>query len=97
MLQSCGSTSKITSLKPEPDNAAEVVYDNPPSFISMPVDIKLKDIEYQVNKYMTGLLYEDNNVNDDNVAIKIYKTAPISISNVNGKIQTKLPIKANIK
>ncbi len=97
MLQSCGSTSKITSLKPEPDNAAEVVYDNPPSFISMPVDIKLKDIEYQVNKYMTGLLYEDNNVNDDNVAIKIYKTAPITISNVNGKIQTKLPLKANIK
>ncbi len=97
LFSSCGSTSKINALKPEPDNAVSVVYDAPPSFISLPIAVRLKDIENQVNKYLVGMLYDDKNVNDDNVAIKIYKTAPISLSNVNGKILTKLPLKANIK
>ena len=91
---SCASTQKITALKPEPDDASPLLYDNLPSFISMPVKIKLQDIENQVNKTLTGQIYEDNNIEDDNYTVKVWKLAPITLENENGKIKTVLPLKA---
>ena len=97
LFSSCATTSKITALKPEPDDASPLVYENTPSFINIPIAIKLKDIENQTNKFMTGMIYDDNRIEDDNVEMKIWKLAPISIENLNGKIKTVLPLKAAIK
>lgn len=93
----CSSTQKIETLKPEPDDATPLIYDNKPSFISMPITIKIKDIENQTNKLMNGLIYEDNKIEDDDYILKIWKQAPISIENVGGKIKTVLPLKAYVK
>ena len=84
-------------MKPAPDNAAPLVYDNSPSFINLPVSIKTKDIENQINKALTGLIFDDSNLEDDNVAIKVWKQAPITLMNQDGKLRTVLPLKANIK
>jgi hypothetical protein len=50
---------------------------------------------------MNGLIYEDNNIQDDNIEMKIWKLAPITIANDTGstgeKIKTALPLKAWIK
>ena len=97
LFSSCTTTSKITALKPEPDDASPLVYENTPSFINIPIAIKLKDIENQTNKFMTGLIFEDTKIEDDDVEMKIWKLAPISIENLNGKIKTVLPLKAAIK
>lgn len=97
LFSSCATTSKITALRPEPDDASPLVYENTPSFINIPIAIKLKDIENQTNKFMTGMIYDDNRIEDDNVEMKIWKLAPISIENLNGKIKTVLPLKAAIK
>jgi hypothetical protein len=97
LFSSCATTSKITALKPEPDDASPLVYENTPSFINIPIAIKLKDIENQTNKFMTGLIFEDNAIEDDAIEMKIWKLAPISIENQNGKIKTVLPLKAAIK
>jgi hypothetical protein len=97
LFSSCGTTSKITALKPEPNDASPLVYENTPSFINIPIAIKLKDIENQTNKFMTGLIFEDNKIEDDDIEMKIWKLAPISIENLNGKIKTVLPLKAAIK
>ena len=94
---SCATTSKITALKPEPDDASPLVYENTPSFINIPIAIKLKDIENQTNKFMTGLIFEDTKIEDDDIQISIWKLAPISITNLEGKIKTVLPLKAAIK
>ncbi len=96
-LASCGSTSKINALKPEPEDASPLIYDNKPSFISLPVALKIKDIENQTNKFLTGIVYEDNNIQDDDYTIKISKQAPIVIENENGKIKTALPLMVNVK
>ena len=69
---------------------------NTPSFISIPISIKLKDIENQTNKFMNGLIYEDNTIEDDDIEMKIWKLAPISIKNTDGKITTVLPLKTII-
>src|SRR6187431_1408565 len=95
---SCSSTSQqIEALKPEPDDAVPLTYTNTPSFINLPVSIKLKDIENQTNTLLNGLIYEDNNIEDDNIQIKVWKQAPITITNDHGKegekIKTVLPLK----
>lgn len=97
LVVSCSSTQKIAALKPEPNDASPLIYDNAPSFINLPIKIKLKDIENQVNKIMTGVVYEDNNIEDDDIEIKIWKLAPITLENENGKIKTILPLKAFVK
>jgi hypothetical protein len=46
---------------------------------------------------LTGLIYEDNNIEDDDYTIKIWKQAPIQIENESGKIKTVLPLKVLVK
>ena len=96
-LNGCSSSQKIAALKPESDEAEPLLYDNAISFINLPIKIKLKDVENQTNKFLTGLIYEDNNIEDDDYEVKIWKLAPITIQNENGKIQTILPLKAFVK
>ncbi len=101
LITSCSTTNKIATLKPEPDDATPLVYENTPSFINLPISVKLKDIENQTNSLLNGLIYEDNNIEDDDIEMKIWKLAPITIKNDNGangqKIRTVLPLKAIVK
>ena len=100
-ISGCSSSQKITALKPEPDDTSPLVYDSAPSFINLPISVKLKDIENQTNSLLKGLIYEDNNIEDDDIEIKIWKLAPITIENENEKagekIKTVLPLKALVK
>ena len=97
IVSSCATANKIAALKPEPDDASPLVYENTPSYINLPISIKLKDIENKTNALLNGLIYEDNKIEDDNIEMKIWKLAPISITNENGKIKTVLPLKALVK
>lgn len=94
----CASTAKkIEALKPEPGNAAPVAYESATSFINMPVTIALADIEGQLNKAFPGLMYEDNNLDDDKIAMKVWKTAAIKMAEENGKLLSVVPIKINAR
>ncbi|MFQ3173173.1 MAG: hypothetical protein ACI9WT_001942 [Flavobacterium sp.] len=101
LLTSCSTSQTINTLRPEPDDATPLVYDNSPSFINLPINIKLKDIQNKTNSLLNGLIYEDNNIQDDDIEIKIWKLAPITIKNTNGasgeKIETIIPLKAMVK
>ena len=90
---SCSTTQKIATFKPEPDDASPLIYDNVPSFIGLPITIKLKEIENQTNAFLKGVIYEDNTIEDDDYTIKVWKAAPITLNNNNGKIETILPLK----
>lgn len=101
LLVGCSTSQKINTLKPEPDNATPLVYENNLSFINLPVSVKLKDIENKTNSLLSGLIYDDSDIDDDDIEIKIWKLAPITIRNSNGttgeKIETILPLKAIVK
>lgn len=97
LFSGCNATQNIASLKPEPDDASPLLYENSVSYINMPIQIKLKDVENKINSTLTGLIYEDSNIDDDDIAIKIWKQAPIQLDNINGKIKTLLPLKAQVK
>lgn len=99
LLTGCATTKKIEALKPEPSNNKEVVYQSTTSFINLPVTITLADVETQVNKLFSGLVYEDKTLEGDNIAMKVWKTAPIKFSEDKGRLKSVVPIKvtANVR
>lgn len=92
-LFGCSSTNKIATIKPEPSQNTPMAYKTTTSFVSMPMEVSLKEIENQLNKALTGLIYEDNNLDDDKTEMKIWKTGTIKLIEKDGKIQSVLPLK----
>ena len=60
----CSTSKKIEAIKPLPSSNAPIVYSNKSSFINMPLEIPLKEIEHQLNKNLTGLIYQDSILED---------------------------------
>lgn len=93
-LSACSTSKQIMALKPMPDySSSQIVYEKQLSFINMPVQIAVKDLQNQTNKYLKGLIYEDNSFDKDNLMMKVYKENNIIISEQNGKIVMDLPLK----
>lgn len=90
---SCSSAKKIEALKPLPSDDSPLVYKTKTSFISLPVEITLKDIEKQLNSNLKGLIYNDSILKDDNSEMKIWKTDNIVLSEENGNVTSKIPLK----
>lgn len=92
-LFGCSTTKKVEALKPEPSLNTPVVYNTTTSFVNMPMEVTLKEVEHQLNKSLVGLIYEDANMDDDKTVMKIWKTANIKLVEKDGKIQSVLPLK----
>lgn len=90
---SCSTSKKIEALKPAPSNDSPVVYVNKTSFVAMPIEITLQEIEKQLNKNLNGLIYNDSILNDDKTELKIWKTAPITLTEKSGAIVAVIPLK----
>ena len=93
LLLSCSTTKKIEALRPDPSNDSPIVFKNKTSFVAMPITITLSEIEHQLNKNLTGLIYNDTLLSDDKTQMKIWKTAPILLSEKNGNIISIIPLK----
>ena len=93
LLFGCSSSTKIGTLKPEPSKNVTMAYKTTTSFVSMPMEISLREIENQLNKSLNGLIYEDNNLEDDETEMKIWKTGTIKLIEKDGKIQSTIPLK----
>ena len=92
-IVSCGTAKKIEALRPTPSESVTMVYKNKVSFIAMPVEITIQDIEKQLNKNLKGLIFEDDNIEDDNLKMKIWKTDDIILKEKNGIIYSQIPLK----
>lgn len=90
---SCSGPQKILAEKPVRSNNPDFAYKTTSSMVSMPLEITLTEIEKQLNKTLAELVYEDPNLQDDNIQMKIWKTAPIRLQENQGKIKSVLPLK----
>ncbi len=94
MITACSTTKKVASLKPLPDyGSTDVVYQKQLSFISMPIEIAVADLQTQTNKYLNGVIYDDTSMDGDNLMLKVTKQAPIIINEKAGKLEMELPLK----
>lgn len=64
----------------------------PSSVLNIPLTVHLPEIEQRINKQFLGVLYEDNSFKDDNLKLRVTKTAPIKISGLGESIRLSLPI-----
>ena len=94
VITACSTTKKVAALKPAPSyNTGPVVYQKQLSYINMPVEVTIADIQAQTNKYLNGLIYEDNSLDDDNLMLKVWKQAPAVVYEKNGRLEIELPLK----
>lgn len=93
----CATSKKVEALKPIPSDNTPTAYKTTTSFIAMPVEVPLKEIENHLNKTLTGLIYNDSILSDDNTQMKIWKQAPAKLVEKDGKIQSILPMKIWIR
>jgi hypothetical protein len=63
------------------------------SSFSIPLDFSIPEMQALANKYTEGILYEDNNMEDDNFMVKVEKHSPITLSLYGNEIQYRVPLK----
>jgi hypothetical protein len=98
MFQSCSST-KLPTEKPA-EKYLPFSYDPVPSTISLPVEMKVATLETLLNRQLTGLIYEDNSLDNnggDNIMVKAWKKDNIKISFEKGMFSYRIPLKLWIK
>lgn len=93
LFASCATSQKVETIRPLESDDSPMVYKNKTSFIAMPVEISVSEIENQLNKNLSGLIYEDHNLEDDKTQMKIWKTGKIKLIEKNGVITSEIPLK----
>ena len=66
------------------------------STVNVPVSIALRDVERQLNAQVNGLIYEDNDLDNnggDNLMTKVWKRDPITVSAKDSLFQFVVPLK----
>ncbi len=91
-LQSCSSTSKLNTTAPAATTAAAPVYTPQLSSIVVPVSISIAAMENRLNQEVSGVLYKDDNLNDDNVAVTVSKKGRMSIKAEGDKVYFSVPL-----
>ncbi|MCX6271071.1 MAG: DUF4403 family protein [Bacteroidetes bacterium] len=94
--------SSCATIKPERPVEA---YENKkpelrPSFINIPIDANVSDIEKMLNNQLKGLIYEDNSLDDnggDNLMVKAWKKEDIKLSLTDNVLSYRVPLKLWIK
>jgi len=57
------------------------------------IDIDVKKLEAAVNKKMNGLIYEGNNLNNQDLSVKVWKAQNFSFTVKNNVIEYRVPLK----
>ncbi|WP_229236002.1 DUF4403 family protein [Dyadobacter tibetensis] len=66
------------------------------SYVNLPVEIPVQEIENQLNAQLKGLIYEDNSYEDDqqdNLKAKIWKLSPIRMVAIDSSFLFEVPLK----
>jgi hypothetical protein len=95
LLSSC-KTSQLNIEKPSEGYIAPAI-ENKISTIGLSIDINVDNIEKSINSYLKNIIYEDNNIADDNRMMKIWKQQDIHFSVSGNKINCTIPIKIWLK
>lgn len=90
LVSSCKTALQIEKPKESylPSNLAPAMSEFP-----MQISIDVKKLETSINKKMNGLLYEGNNLNNQDLSVKIWKAQNFSFTVNNNIIEYKVPLK----
>ncbi|GAB3538672.1 hypothetical protein GCM10027443_34080 [Pontibacter brevis] len=92
ILQSCSSTNKLNTAAPATTAQAAPVYKPQLSSITVPVSISIAAMESRLNQEVAGVLYKDENLNDDNVAVTVTKKGKMTVRAEQDKVYFSIPL-----
>lgn len=93
LLSSCKATKPV-----RPMEEYEELYREPVSIINLPIDVPVKDLEAVLNKQLSGILYEDNNLRDgDKMMVRAVKQDNIRLGLDSQAITYRIPLDLWIK
>jgi hypothetical protein len=76
------------------------IYTPKPSVINLPLYINVIDVQNSINKKFSGLIYEDNSLEDndnDNIMVKAWKKEDFTLNYENNQLAYRIPLKLWIK
>lgn len=92
-LVSCNKIDPVPSV----ESYQEVQKARKISEIRIPVELRVVDLERIINKNLVGLLYEDNNFEDDNLQVKVWKQSDIVITTRGDEFFYEVPLKVLVR
>jgi Domain of unknown function (DUF4403) len=98
-LISCSSALKAQeSDAPKPPENYDPIGEKPlVSTINIPVNISRFELENAINKQLFDLIYEDANLDDDGLAMRAWKIAPITMTLTGNEIKYRVPVNIWVK
>lgn len=90
LITGCKSTLNMQAPKESylPSNLAPATSEFP-----LQVEIDVKKLETAVNKKLNGLLFEGNNLNNQDLSVKVWKAQNFSFTITNNVIEYRVPLK----
>ena len=88
---SCRQTTTIKALAPAQPVAAPV-FERKLSTITVPVSFRVAALEEKLNQELSGVLYRDDDLAGDNLAVTVSKTGNLSLQAVGTKIYFTVPL-----
>ncbi|MDX5346585.1 MAG: DUF4403 family protein [Hymenobacteraceae bacterium] len=96
-LPACKSTTKLNTQAPEAQSVPAPAYVRKLSSVTVPVSFPVNVLEQKLNQQFSGVLYKDDKLDGDNVAITVTKNNNIGIKAENNKIYFTLPLNVYVK
>jgi hypothetical protein len=95
LMASCKSVN-ISSEAPEKELPTVPNFVLAPSVINVPVSFSVTQIESRVNQELNGVIYRDDNIEDDNYKMIITKTGTIKVNADNNKVSFTIPLHIDV-
>ncbi|MCQ2219091.1 MAG: DUF4403 family protein [Paludibacteraceae bacterium] len=86
----------MTEDRPE-EEYEEIFYTPKTSTLHIPLDINISFLEKKLNETFNGVLYEDNNIEDDSLMVKAEKAKDFKIQYEDNVLEYQVPIKFWVK
>lgn len=94
LFSGCTSHSQLNPQAPTGTIAAPApgIFTPKLSTITVPVSFKISTLEQKLNQEITGVLYKDDNLEDDNVKVTVMKAGNLSMQANGNKIYLTMPL-----
>jgi hypothetical protein len=99
LLAFAGCRSTLLPEKPV-ESYQQFSYEPKPSLINLPIEMRVPELETFLNKQLTGLIYDDNSLDNnggDNLMVKAWKRDNIKLNFDKGQFIYNVPLKLWIK
>ncbi|MGV3502299.1 MAG: DUF4403 family protein [Adhaeribacter sp.] len=91
-LSGCNSSSTLQTQAPSEAAAAAPVMQARLSTINIPVSFPIKALEEKLNSDFKGILYQDEDLSGDNVAVTVRKSGELRLQAAGNKISFSVPL-----